>query len=74
MRSCVLLDRFGWRMAVRRAGLSRRPGVGSQWHAGRSTRRCRLDPDLCSALEHHGIHVQEELVLSDLIADLGPHG
>jgi len=30
------------------------------------------DPDLRGALEQHGVHVQEELVLPELIADLQP--
>jgi hypothetical protein len=36
-----------------------RPTVDAVW-----------EPDLRLAREHHGVHVQEELVLPDLIADL----
>lgn len=31
------------------------------------------DPDLRRELEHHGVHVQEELVLTELLADLRNH-
>ncbi|AHH99859.1 hypothetical protein KALB_6500 [Kutzneria albida DSM 43870] len=67
----TLRDRFGWRpwrfdAPSYRAALASAPG-GTL--AGRPVDAV-WDPDLRPALEHHGIHVQEELVLPDLIADL----
>ncbi len=67
----ALRDRFGWRpwrfdALSYRAALASAPGGKL---AGRPV-DAAWDPDLRPALEHHGIHVQEELVLPDLISDL----
>jgi hypothetical protein len=67
----TLRDRFGWRpwrfdAPSHLAALASAPG-GTL--AGRPVDAV-WDPDLRPALENHGIHVQEELVLPDLIADL----
>lgn len=67
----TLRDRFAWRpwrfdAPSYLAALASVPGGEL---AGRSV-DAAWDPDLRPALEHHGIHVQEELVLPDLIADL----
>jgi uncharacterized protein (TIGR02679 family) len=71
----ALRARFGWRpwrfdAPAYLAALASVPG-GTL--AGRPVDAV-WDPDLRPALEHHGIHVQEELVLPDLIADLSAAG
>lgn len=67
----TLRERFGWRpwrfdAPSYLAALASSPGGKL---AGRPA-DAAWDPDLRPALESHGIHVQEELVLPELIADL----
>ncbi|HEY3753588.1 MAG TPA: TIGR02679 family protein [Pseudonocardiaceae bacterium] len=71
----ALRERFAWRpwrfdtMAYRAAVAS----VGGGELTGRPV-DAAWDPDLRPALEQHGAHVQEELVLAELIAELAACG
>ncbi|HEX4704060.1 MAG TPA: TIGR02679 family protein [Pseudonocardiaceae bacterium] len=67
----TLRERFAWQpwrfdAAAYRAALA---SVTGGRLAGRPVDAV-WDPDLREVLEHHGVHVQEELVLTDLLADL----